>query len=155
MSELNLEEIESRANATPTKEQLAEMFRNFSEYPNQDAEMYSAMLRSRTASAEQVKALIAEVRRLRADLDAVRALAGPDNESGFISTDALLHTIGTGESMLTELQTQIERLRGLHKKTYSNRTVWGWTCSTCCDPYEDKPVKWPCPTIQTLGGDGE
>ena len=43
-----------------------------------------------------VPALLAYIGELENQLDEVRALVGPDNESGMISASAIFHTIGTG-----------------------------------------------------------
>lgn len=165
MSELNLEEIESRANATPTKEQLAEMFRNFSEYPNQDAEMYSAMLRSRTASAEQVKDLIAEVRRLRESLELHEQGLLKELAQASVFTAQAIGSVPAivAQKMLTigysglvaqrgELKAQIERVRGLHKPEHLHDTP---LCVECSDfGADDHPagalIEYPCPTIKAL-----
>lgn len=45
---------------------------------------------------QDVPALLAYIEQLEAQLDAVRALVGPDNESGMVSASAIFHTIGTG-----------------------------------------------------------
>lgn len=113
---------------------------------------------------QQVPYLIDEIRRLRSDLDAVRELAGPDNESGFISTDALIHTIGTGENRLGELQAQIQRVRGLHKRAHA---IFNWNtgihyeepCDSCdgkagvhdCGCWADTDVEFVCAECHRLG----
>lgn len=126
---------------------------------------YPVMAAIRTL--EYVPQLIAEIRRLQADLDAVRELAGPDNESGIISTDALLHTIGTGESRLAELQAQIERVRGLHKRAHAVGTRTGLLyedpCPECdgkkgthdCGCWSDFDTDFVCAECHRLGSDAK